>query len=516
MPRRFGLVAATCVLALLAVPGAPASAAPAAADPGPSAPVASASNASLTWGACEGRLPRRVECGTLTVPRDWANPTAGPTYKIAVARIKATGPRLGVLSFNNGGPGATAIDALDAVRSMLPYFVRRAFDVVTLDPRGVGRSQPFLQTCPSPKSPDLPATGPVDWNAVAVDAFEKSRKSNERCLEKNPVNAQYVGTWQVARDFDAMRAALGEDQLTFWGMSYGTTVGRVYAQAFPTRVRALVLDGAITPTPSIHGYAREHIWDDGQAVHTMLGAFGARSNANYARVMRYLDRRVIDTGDPEAPITRWIVANIVAGGAAYQSAWPQINAFIAAFAILMRQQSRAKDADVAELVDMIEDMPDEVRYPERAPRGGSPAYNFINCSDMHDRPTGEQIGAVAEQAAGVSGIAYGLMAVGEGTQCAGLPALGQPVPQMTMPMRLPTPPIIVNSVSDNRTPWYGARLTANMFTGSGMVTYAGTQHVSYGRVSSCVNAAVSHYLLTQQRGARSVACPLEYTPVPLT
>ncbi|MFM9134374.1 MAG: alpha/beta hydrolase, partial [bacterium] len=104
MPRRFGLVAATCVLALLAVPGAPASAAPVA--EATEAPVATASNASLEWGACEGRLPRRVECGTLTVPRDWANPTAGPTDKIAVARIKATGPRLGVLSFNNGGPGA--------------------------------------------------------------------------------------------------------------------------------------------------------------------------------------------------------------------------------------------------------------------------------------------------------------------------------------------------------------------------------------------------------------------------
>ena len=514
MPRRLGLVAVTCALALLAVPAASVSAEPAASTPA-AAPVASpaASNASLAWGSCDRRFPSRVECGTLTVPRDWGNASAGPTYELAVARIRATGPRLGVLTFNTGGPGGTAFNAILGVSNMLPYFVRRSFDVVAMDPRAVGRSQPFLADCPSGDGPDLPPTGPVDWNAIAVQAFENQKKANATCLEKNPVDAQYVGTWQVVRDIDALRSQLGEEQITFWGMSYGSTVGRVYAQTFPTRVRALVLDGTITPTPSIHGYAREHIWDDGQAVHTMLGAFGAHAVANYSRVMRYLDRRVIETDDPNDPITRWIVASIVAGGAAYQSAWPQMNAFITAFAMLMRQQSRAR---VAEVVDMIESMPDEVRFPERAPKGSSPAFQFINCSDMHDRPTGEQIGAIAEQAAGVSGIAYGLMALGEGTQCAGLPALGRPVPQMRYPLRLATPPIIVNSVADNRTPWYGARMTANMFTGSGMVNYAGTQHVTYGRVSACVNAAVSHYLLTQQRGARSVACPLEYTPVPLS
>ena len=146
----------------------------------------------------------------------------------------------------------------------------------------------------------------------------------------------------------------------------------------------------------------------------------------------------------------------------------------------------------------------------RAGRGSNPAYHFINCSDMHDRPSSQVIAGAAQQAAKVGGTALGFPAIGEGVQCSGLPALGRSVPPLTGTLRLPTPPVIVNAVADNRTPWLGARTTANAFTGSSMVTYAGTQHVTYGGTSPCVDAAVTPYLLYRTLPARSVACPLAY------
>jgi hypothetical protein len=151
---------------------------------------------------------------------------------------------------------------------------------------------------------------------------------------------------------------------------------------------------------------------------------------------------------------------------------------------------------------------DSIRPREEG--GSNPAYHFVNCSDMHDRPSAQIIAAAAEQAAKVGGTALGATPLGEGGQCAGLPPLGMSVPALTGTLRLPTPPVIVNAVGDNRTPWLGARETANGFTGSSMVTYAGTQHVTYGGPSPCVDAAVTPYLLHRTLPPRSVACPLVY------
>ena len=138
----------------------------------------------------------------------------------------------------------------------------------------------------------------------------------------------------------------------------------------------------------------------------------------------------------------------------------------------------------------------------------SPASAFVNCADMPDRPSAQVVAGAAEQAARVGGTTFGLTALMEGAQCAGVPRLGRPIAPLMGTLRLPTPPVIVNSVADNRTPWLGARATANAFTGSSMVTYAGTQHVTYAGPSDCVNAAVSPYLLNRTLPARSVACPL--------
>lgn len=454
----------------------------------------------LSWKPCTGEGLKRAQCSFLTVPRDWGSADSG-TYRIAVARIRAeVAPSRGVLIFNPGGPGGGGVEALDFVRERLPKQVKDVYDVVAFDPRGVGASQPELTGCRTPQ-PEFPPTGPIDWQAETATFLDAMSAALQKCLAADEVDAEFVGSWQVIRDIDALRRALGVEKIAFWGMSYGTTLGRAYAQQFPQRLRALILDGTITPTPAIGDYAREHIWDDATAIQTMLGAFGAKSKRSYRVVMNFLEDNVLSTdGDDE--LTRWDVISFLTGSAAYQRRWPDANIIINQLYDAVRQ-SRAITREQYERVRS------EV-VTGRGRGGANPAYHFINCSDMHDRPSAEVIAGAAQQSAKVGGTALGLPSISEGTQCAGLPALGRSVPPLAGTLRLPNPPVIVNSIGDNRTPWLGARATANAFTGSSMVTYAGTQHVTYGGPSPCVDAAVTPYLLSGTMPARSVACPLIY------
>lgn len=490
------VVAVTLAL-MLSLVGVPAVAAT---DPGP-APVAQAkAEPALKWKKCQGDNLKQAECATLTVPRDWARSDSG-SYRIAVARIPAdVAPTRGVLIFNPGGPGAAGLDFLGFVQRRLPKEVRDSFDIVAFDPRGIGASQPELTNCRIP-GPEFPATGPVDWQAVTSAYVEKMSAALQECLAVNEADAQFVGSWQVIRDIDALRRALGVDKISFWGLSYGTTLGRAYAQQFPQRLRVLVLDGAITPTPSIGDYAREHIWDDATAIETMLGAFGAKTTRGYRVVMNYLDKSVLTTDEGDE-LTRWDVSGVLVDYAAYQARWEQSKEIINELYDMIRSSRTITREQYVRL------KADSIKPREEG--GSNPAFFFVNCSDMHDRPSAQVIAAAAEQAAKVGGTALGSTPLGEGGQCAGLPPLGMSVPPLTGTLRLATPPVIVNSVGDNRTPWLGARATANGFTGSSMVTYAGTQHVTYGGPSACVDAAVTPYLLNLTRPPRSVACPLVY------
>ncbi len=492
--RRVVAVTLALMLSLVGVPAV------AATDPAPATVAQAKERAALQWKKCGGGSPARAQCAYLTVPRDWARSDSG-TYRIAVARIPAeVAPTRGVLFFNRGGPGLSSIGALDFIQSRLPQPVRDSFDIVTLDSRGVGGSQPTLTTCRTPE-PEFPATGPVDWDVAAATYLASKSGALQACLEVNETDAEFVGSWQVIRDIDALRRALGSSHISFWGLSYGATLGRAYAQQFSQRLRALVLDGASSPTPSVGDYAREHIWDDATAIQTMLGAFGAKTTRGYRTVMNYLDGNVLTTEDGET-VTRWTVSQFLVNNAAYQLRWEQSKARINELYDAIRNSRSITREEFRRL------KADSIR--PRDDGGSNPAYHFINCSDMHDRPSSQVIADAAQQAAKVGGTALGAVPMGEGTMCAGLPPLGRPLPPLEGTLRLATPPVIVNAVGDNRTPWLGARETANSFTGSSMVTYVGTQHVVYGGPSACVDAAVSTYLLDRTLPPRSVACPLVY------
>ena len=195
----------------------------------------------ISWTPCPGRP--EVQCGTLRVPLDWARPT-GARITLALARHLATDPahRIGALFINPGGPGGSGVEvATIADLVFSPELVAR-FDIVGVDPRGIGGSTPI--TCRTPVSQPgftlFPRT-----EAQFQRMVRQNRELGRGCLERTGPLLGHVDTVSVARDHEAVRIGLGERTFNWLGLSYGTQIGANYAQLFPQRIRAMVFDAAL-------------------------------------------------------------------------------------------------------------------------------------------------------------------------------------------------------------------------------------------------------------------------------
>ena len=186
----------------------------------------------------------------MSVPVDYNNP-GGAQAKLAVIRVPATGQRIGSLLINPGGPGGSAIDMAAGIASDLQGSdITRDFDLVGFDPRGVGHSTPALR-CRTDAEFDAYRREPmVDYSPAGVAHIEQlNRQLAQQCV--NRMGNEFLantGTSSVVRDMDIVRQALGDEQISYLGYSYGTEMGTAYLEAFPDHVRTMVLDGAIDPT----------------------------------------------------------------------------------------------------------------------------------------------------------------------------------------------------------------------------------------------------------------------------
>ncbi|MDG4836411.1 alpha/beta hydrolase [Micromonospora sp. WMMD967] len=216
-------------VALTATGLTPAS--PAAARPQP-APT-------IDWRPCA--KDATAECGTVSLPVDWNRPR-GERFELELARrVADPAAREGVLFFGPGGPGDSGVDRVVDGSSRFSADLRRRFDIVSFDPRGTGRSHPVV--C----SRDLLGRQPqVIADQTQFDAtLANNALLRADCRTRTGALYDHVDTTSAARDLDAVRAALGERQLTFHGSSYGTLLGQRYAELFPGRVRAMVLEAAM-------------------------------------------------------------------------------------------------------------------------------------------------------------------------------------------------------------------------------------------------------------------------------
>ncbi|WP_194813947.1 alpha/beta fold hydrolase [Nocardia sp. XZ_19_385] len=187
-----------------------------------------------------------------------------PTVRLAVSRLPASGARKGALLAISGGPGG---EGLGLIESAYPPEVREQFDIVSYDPRGVGRSTPLIQ-----------CAGGLDTDSTtddteAIEAAERAEVA--ACVRDTGLHVlRHIGSDEATNDVDLLRAVLGEKQINLLAYSYGTQIAAMYALRFPHNYRAAVLDGVVDIAE------RPHEWIVGQnrgyqATFTRLAAFCA-------------------------------------------------------------------------------------------------------------------------------------------------------------------------------------------------------------------------------------------------
>jgi pimeloyl-ACP methyl ester carboxylesterase len=192
----------------------------------------------IDWQPCPELA--EVECGTLSLPIDWANPR-GEKFDLAVARRKATDPakRVGIMVINPGGPGGSGVDfALGADGYFSPE-VQERFDIIGFDPRGVARSQPVQ--CSREVLDRQPSIYPANQREFeALAAYNRELAAD--CRQRSGPIYDHADTGAVIRDVDALRQALGERKINYYGISYGTLIGQQYAERYGRNIRAMVID----------------------------------------------------------------------------------------------------------------------------------------------------------------------------------------------------------------------------------------------------------------------------------
>lgn len=203
----------------------------------------------LGWGPCSAATPEEAEflkdyqCATAEVPLSYREPQ-GQSVTLALARLPATDPkhRLGTLFWNPGGPGGSG-----RIPPVFSQELHERFDIVGFDPRGVASSTPLQ--CFASNQEALALFGwpfPITL-AQEREVIDATRAGTGRCAEHGGPILEHMATGNVARDLDLLRQAVGDQQLTYLGFSYGTHLGEVYANLFPDRVRALALDAVVDP-----------------------------------------------------------------------------------------------------------------------------------------------------------------------------------------------------------------------------------------------------------------------------
>lgn len=250
----------------------PASKAPAAADP-----LKQYTQQKPKWKRCDAQSPASYQCATLKVPLDYSRP-GGKKIEIAVSRMKATSTkeRRGVLLLNPGGPGGEGLGMPLYLASELPASVKKQYDLIGFDPRGVGQSSPV--SCGLKE-------GERNWErpyraATFAKDVKWARTVAEKCRAKGGDALLQFTTRNTARDMDVVRAVLGEKKISYLGYSYGTYLGAVYTQMFPKRADRFVLDSAVDPQRIWRGMIQ--VWaESAEPAFTHWSQWTAKRHAQY-------------------------------------------------------------------------------------------------------------------------------------------------------------------------------------------------------------------------------------------
>ena len=305
-----------------------------------------------------------------------------------------------------------------------------------------------------------------------------------------------MSTVENVYDLDRIRAALGEEKLTYWGMSYGTRIGYVYSLLFPDRMRAFVLDGSIDPAGTLIGLAQGGAGPD-QASGVFADAYPA-SDQLLRELLAVLDQRAIALPDGST-LDRWDVRDFVFGLDAQQGAYSSIAQVIAVWHAAVLGTGEEQAAGLAGSVQLAS----LIALPNSNAGG---VFSAVNCLDYAGRPSlAQAVRAIRYQnrlAPEYGGSLSTMYSLG----CSGLTITPDPVPVITG--EGPRVPVLILGASrDGSTVNQWTSRMSRAFPTSRTVTYAGGQHVTWGTVNSaCVNKVANTFVISLKLPPMDVGC----------
>jgi pimeloyl-ACP methyl ester carboxylesterase len=456
----------------------------------------------IAWGDCSDGA-ESWQCASLTVPIDYARPD-GPTIDLALTRLPASDQarRIGPLVLNFGGPGGPAVVTSHQLAPlMFSDEMRARFDLVGFDPRGVGESAPL--DCKL----DLEAYYAVDITpdtpAEREAQVKAGRAFSDACAANGGPLLPFMGTDSVVQDMERLRIALGEDKLSFWGPSYGTSIAVQYVEQFPSHVRAFSIEDVLATEIKGLQWLKEVTVGYEQSFNAFLAGCaadtacpfhsGGNPGAAFDAMMARLDNNPLAVpGDPR-PVGQSEVLEVIDGGLWRLANWPEL-----ATALAMIDAGDATG---------VRKWADGARG--RGPDGAWEAPNgmyvhlAVTCVDNqfpHDVAAYQAFVDEVMKLTPRAGAYY----LNKGFACVDWPAPGRATRPAPTGHGLPL--LVVGGTNDNQTPYIWAERLAGQLDNSVLLTREGAGHTSY-LLSTCVAEHVDAYLLNLTLPAPGTVCP---------
>jgi pimeloyl-ACP methyl ester carboxylesterase len=469
----------------------------------------------IEWTDCNEQIQKLVagqpgsdrnlsfECGRTEVPISYDEPEGAtlPLFLVRVVMADQT-DRIGSLVVNPGGPGASGADAAIGLALTLPAEVLSRFDIVGFDPRGVGLSTPVECISDDMKERMIASEPRPMTDEQLDDAFALTKEVADGCAKEYGDALGTFNTVDTARDMEQLRESLGDEQLTYLGYSYGTTLGSTYAELFPDKVRAFVLDAAVDPDTdaktdaeaSAQGFEAGFDAFAANCVGLIAGCpVGANPRQFVTDLLTQSGQTPIPSSEPGE--TRQATAGVVmtaVQAALYDTAsWPQLAQGLAA----------AQKGDSKGLFDLADS------YSGRLEDGTFSnlfdANLAVNCADTDEK---YDVGEIRDLAADW-GAKYPLFGAGSAVglyTCSVWQADRTPLPERDAEGSDPI--LVVGNSGDPVTPLPGAQDMADDLTSGVLLVWQGQGHTAYPK-TDCISTAVDAYLINLTPPSDGLTCP---------
>ncbi|MFD0307273.1 alpha/beta hydrolase [Streptomyces sp. NPDC127119] len=446
------------------------------------------------------------KCATLKAPLDWDKPK-GDTIGLALIRAQASGAedrRIGSLLFNFGGPGGSGVTTLPAFGKDYDA-LRTRYDLVSFDPRGVGRSAGVK--CEDSEQLDeyFQQDATPDDEAEQRTLLNSTKNFNKACEKNSGKLLPHVRTTDAARDMDLMRQVLGDDKLHYFGISYGTELGGVYAHLFPEKVGRAVFDAVVDPTQNSEqgslGQAKgfqlalDNFAEDcaSKAEECPLGDSAQDVKDRIATLLKDLDGKPIPGIFPRR-LTQTAATSGIAQSLYSKEFWEYLTEGL----------QQAYDGDGKVLMLLSDSM--NGRNQDGEYSNISAANVSINCADDKPRYTAADVTAKLPEFRRASSVFGDYLAWGM-VGCTDWAVAGDADhPDVNAPGAAPI--LVVGNTGDPATPYEGARkMVDSLGKGVGVeLTYKGQGHGSYDSGNKCVRGAVNGYLLNGRVPSTGTVC----------